>query len=318
MDIILSPKKNLVLDASMLSTYCGCARNADLRFNSNLVPIAGKSNALESGSLVHTNLEYYARNRINGFSRAQSISAGMAAMQEYYHGCKECKQNDINNLEGCERHKEPFLGCHNTPTDNEKYTTGYNWIVTTMEQYHEFYKNDSWTIAGVEQVIGKVLYEDDELRILWKAKIDRLVNRNDNRGLVSMDHKTMKQNRDSVSNNHQFMGQCLVTDQREVIIDKIGFQTSLKPDEKFIRKSQSYSADRLLEWQGFILPQWGYKWLNSFESGVWEPNFNQCESKYGFCQFYKEICSADRGMREENLRIHFKVGKKWDPQSAEV
>ena len=115
MDIILAPKKNLVLDASMLSTFCGCARNADLRFNSNLVPIAGKSNALESGSLVHTNLEYYARNRINGFSRAQSISAGMAAMQEYYHGCKECKQNDINNLEGCERHKEQFLGCHNTP-----------------------------------------------------------------------------------------------------------------------------------------------------------------------------------------------------------
>lgn len=319
MDIISTPKKNIVLDASMFSTFAGCERNADLRFNHHLVPQSGKSNSLETGSLVHTNLEYFGRNKMNGFSRTQCISLGFAAMEEYYTGCKECKLNESAQptIDGCERHKEPFLGCHNTGLESEGYNIGYNWVVTTMEQYYEKYKNDSWSIGGVEQVVSKVLYEDDEIRILWKAKIDMLIDMNIGKGLMSMDHKTMKQNRESVSNNHQFMGQCLVTNQREVVIDKIGFQKTLKPDEKFKRTIQGYSADRLLEWQEFILPQWAYKFLGCSESGVWTPNFNQCESKYGFCQFYKEICSVDRGMREENLKIYFKQGKPWDPQSAE-
>lgn len=319
-DIILPPKKNIILDATMLSSFAGCARLADFRFNRNLVQIGGKSNAMETGSLVHTNLEFFGHNKMNGFNRAQSMAAGFAAMEEYYYGCKECKLNDakLPPIQGCERHKDSYLGCQNTPLENEKYTIGYQWVVETMQQYYDHYKNDSWTIKGVEQVVKKILYEDDEIRILWKAKIDWLLDQNNSLGLISMDHKTMKQNRESVTNNHQFMGQCLVTDQREMIIDKIGFQTSLEPSEKFKRQPQGYSADRLLEWQSFVLPQWVYKFLGCEETGVWEPNFNQCETKYGFCNFYKEICSVDRNMREENLRLYFKEGRPWDPQSSEI
>lgn len=317
MDIIPPKKKNISIDASTLSTYAGCPRNADLRFNQLMVPASGKSNSLECGSICHANLEFFGKNKINGFTRAQCISSGFAAMEEYYHGCPECKRAEIAGT-ACERHKTDYwLGCPNVPLESEDYDIGYNWLVTTMEQYYEKYKNDSWNIRAVESVEQKVLYEDDEIRVLWKSKIDALIDKNDGRGLFSMDHKTMKQNRDSVSNNHQFMGQCLVTGQSSIIINKIGFQKSLKPDEKFIRKEQSYSSARLLEWQSFILPQWAYKLLNSYESNVWEPNFNQCESKYGKCQFYKDVCSVDPAMREENLRLFFRVGKPWDPQSSE-
>lgn len=313
MDIIEQPKKNIVLDASMLSTYTGCARHADLRYNGLWVPASGKSNSLESGSLCHINLEFFGHNKINGFKREQCISAGFAAMDEYYHGCKECKAHEVNESIVCERHKDPWLGCPNVPLENDKYEIGYNWIVKTMEQYYQHYINDSWKIVAVERVVSDILYEDDDIRVLWKAKIDMLIDRNDGRGIFSMDHKTMKQDRASVSNNHQFMGQCLVTNQRSMIVDKIGFQTSLKADEKFKREERSYTSDRLLEWQSFILPTWAYKFLANVESGVWEPNFNSCETKYGRCQFYEHVCSVDTGMREEAIKMHFKKGKEWNP-----
>ena len=50
------------------------------------------------------------------------------------------------------------------------------------------------------------------------------------------------------------------------------------------------------------------------ETGYWPPNFNNCENKYGWCQFH-EVCASNPDMRTEVLQANFKVGPQWNPQN---
>jgi PD-(D/E)XK nuclease superfamily protein len=267
-----------------------CARLTDFRFNHNLASIEGKSNSIEVGSLVHHVLEIYYKLKIeNKLSNLDCISQAIESGRKYY--------SELQNV----------------PLDDQQYQTGLNRALEVCNEYFEYYRNDHWTPLSVEQVKGKVIYEDNDLRVLWKAKIDLEVDTN--QGIYPVDHKTMKQRRDTVSLNNQFMGQCIVMDTRSTIINKIGFQTSLKPSEKFMRVVVSYTKDRLEEWCNEIVPFYANLYLQYAEMNNWPPNFTHCENKYGVCQF-KDVCEADRTMREEVIRMNFKVIDKWDVQNV--
>lgn len=278
---VLIQKKNLILDATLLSTLMSCPRLFDFRFNHDLQSLNGKSVSLEMGSIVHAGLENYYQNVINGIPKETSVANSLIAAKEYSLSA------EVKNSSGDD----------------------ISLALSTLEQYYEFYRNDHWTPLFVETTKGRVIYEDDEIRILWKAKFDLGVDTN--AGIYPVDHKTMKQRRDTLSLNNQFMGQAILMNTRTVIINKVGFQTSLKPHEKFTRVPIQYSADRLLEWQSEILPYWAKKWLMYAESEYFPPNFTHCENKYGFC-IMKEVCESDRNMREDTIKMNFYKGDKWD------
>ena len=316
-DIIPQVKKNIILDATLLTSIMECGRKTDLRFNHSLVQMSGKSNSLECGSIVHKVLEVYYDSLSKGFKRDLAIANGMTAGELYIKGCPHCSEfipSDGIDKPPCLHGINEYPGVKNTPMESEGYKTGWKYVLSTCEQYFEHYKNDFWTPIETEIVKREVLFEDDSIRIMWKAKLDLTVDTN--QGIYPVDHKTMKQRRDTLSINNQFIGQCLIMKTRSVIINKIGFQTSLKPEEKFTRAMVSYSADRLLEWQSEILPYWAYQLLNMSESDYWPTNFTNCESKYGNCM-YTGVCEADRGMREEELKLHFIPTVKWDPSNDE-
>jgi hypothetical protein len=314
---ILIPKKNIILDATLLTSIMTCGRFTDLRQNHSFVQITGKSNSLECGSIVHKALEVFYDSMSKGFKRDLAISNGMAAAELYIKGCQFCTDfipSDELDKPKCGHPPNEYPGVKNTPPDSEGYQTGWRWVLQTLIEYFDFYKNDYWVPLETEVVKRKILFEDDEIRILWKAKLDLIADTN--QGIYPIDHKTMKQRRDSLSLNNQFTGQCLVMGVNRVIINKIGFQKSLKPAEKFTRDVMSYSNDRLMEWQSEILPFWAYQLISYSEADHWPPNFTNCENKYGLCIFTK-VCEAERSQREEELKKNFIVGPKWDIENLD-
>jgi hypothetical protein len=327
-DIPMTGKKNVIMDATILTTLMNCARSADFRFNMNLHSIHGKSNSLEVGSTVHKYLETYYGSIIKGLERKKAHEFGMAAGELYVRGCHSCTDfvpthnhpdGEVCNEECvkkpiCGHPPNEYPGLKNTPPDNEGYKVGWKWALESCEQYNAFYANDHWVPLEVEVVKSRIIYEDDEIRVLWKAKFDLVSDTN--QGIFPIDHKTMKQRRATTRLNNQFMGQCLLQGTRNVIINKFGFQTTLKPNEKFERAPVSYSAGQLTEWYSETVPFYAKLLLMYAETGYFPPNFSNCDGKFGRCPF-AEVCEADASMREEELKRLFIVGPEWNPTNTE-
>lgn len=292
---------NVIFDSQMLTSQMECPRKCDYTFNGDWQSKRGKGNALEVGSFIHTILEFHYKSIMAGNGRVKAIEEGFAAGAEY---CKPYSPSNIYITD------PDHIGLENTPEEGDSKVTGIAEAIKTMEQYFDFYRNDVWTPIGVEEVRGNLIYEDSDLRVIWKAKYDLIVDTN--AGIHSVDHKTMKQRKDTVALNNQFIGQCVLLKSRNVIIDKIGLQKTLKPEEKFTRPVISYSADIMAEWVNEIVPYYARMYAAYREAGYYPPNYTHCENKFGTCKYYEDVCRNDRSMREESLRLFFVKGKKWD------
>jgi hypothetical protein len=292
---VMIKKDNVILDATVLTSLMACERYVDFRFNKNLVPASGAGNPIEAGLVVHKILEEYAKAIIDGKVRQTAIDIGMQAGQELAASQENIPQDNIKD----ERGKLKIVG--------------YTWIMETMHQYFKFWSSDSWTPISSEEVKRTLVYEDDDIRVLWVSKLDRMVDTY-KQGVMPLDHKTMKQNRDPILLNNQFMGQCISAKGVRMCVDKIGFQTSLKPEDKFLRQIMGYTREQLGE-QIQTIAYYAKYLVDLNKHGYYPPRYIYCD-KYNGCIF-RRVCESVPSDRERMLRLNFVVADEWNPASGE-
>lgn len=293
-------QKIIAADSQRLDAIQSCAYMFDLKFNNSSVP-ATPADYLERGGLLHEMLSTYyklrqrrSRWQQNGKNHADIVESCIVAGRHF--GVKT--QLDIAEVE---------------------------YTIEIFMQYTDFWENDGWDnecIVGVEEVGSKVLYESEDLIILYEAKMDLITNLS---GRINpTDHKHSKSRRDPNQLANQFKGYCwflsndpiecekgykLYTGCNNITINEVGFQKTVKPVDKFRRHVLSFSDAILKEWV-INSVYWLKQALIWEEEGFFPQNFTSCD-KYSGCD-YKHVCTKDPGeYRDFILRKDF-VKRIWD------
>lgn len=287
-------KETITLDSQILNTISLCERRAKYAFIDSIAP-AEKGEALERGDLMHKMLEVY-----------ESLRCGLATFESDTWKLLSESGLALGTM-------EPFEAAH---AASQFFATKMNLAVSDVEeivkqfdQYVEFYKDDPWETLAVEAVGSKILYENDDYKFIYTFKIDRLA-RKDNL-IVPWDYKTSKKRSITSSLSNQFIGYAWATDSNYVVIDKIGFQKTLPPMERFQRVILSYDNERLAEWVNNAI-YWAdrYAYLLAYPETS-RMNLTSCD-KYSGCIF-RPICERAPSAREWIIDRDYRRIPTWDP-----
>lgn len=273
-----------VVDSQILNTATECARKAHYTFDKNLEPIV-KPDYFEKGDLVHQMLaEYYKLRKFRGrWSQNNKTHADIVQI---------C--NKIGRTAAVKMSLD-------VPTVEE--------VIRAFNEYTTYTANDGWdNIIAVEDIASKILYEDDNMIILYQGKIDLIISLT-NCPILPVDHKSSSKRSKPHFLSNQFQGYCWLLGVNNLIVNKIGFQKTLKDFEKFERHTLSYPPDIIAEWREIAI-YYLLKYIHDGEIGFYPPNYTSCD-KYSGCIF-EAVCRKSKDAREYKLTQLFTEREKWD------
>lgn len=280
--------RTIALDSQILNTVSMCARKVDLGFIKNWRPTE-KAEALEKGDLMHRMLKHYYVARKNGRTDLHNVIEEAVAI-----GRAATIEMDLNESTIDENIKQFTAYCH-------------------------YYNQDGWEPLEVEQSFSRELYRREDtpelegLSILYEGVIDLIAKTP--HGIFVIDHKTASRRSSPTRLSNQFMGYAWATGSHNVIVNRIGFQKTLKENERFQRLFLSYNDPLLIEWIQSAT-YWTEMLVSYIDSNYFPPNFTSCD-KYAGCIF-QEVCEAIPEVREFKLQSRFYVGEPWSPHTKEA
>jgi hypothetical protein len=181
--------------------------------------------------------------------------------------------------------------------------------IRVFRDYIEFYWSEPHEVLAVEQVGSKVMYEDDEFILLYETKIDLIVSLRQI-PVLPIDHKHSRRRGPVHDLSNQFIGYCWMLDVRNLMVNKIGFQTSLKNEEKFTRPLVSYPKPVIDAWVKNTI--WWVKMLRFHEkTGTWPQNLTSCD-KYSGCIFQPVCISVPENRVFKINQLFQRSEKPWD------
>jgi hypothetical protein len=180
-------------------------------------------------------------------------------------------------------------------------------VIKHFKDYAEFYTYDEWHPLAVEEVGSKVLYQDSDLKIYYNYKIDLIAEKG--HMVAPFDHKTGKMRKDPLSLSNQFIGYCYALGTNYIVMNKIGFQKTLPPAERFQRFIFNIDNNRIEEWKKNAI-WWLKRYAECIETNDYPMNLTSCD-KYSGCIF-RRVCEADPNDREYKLARDFDTIEKWD------
>lgn len=277
------------VDSQILNSIQSCARKTKLAFI-DCYQTPEKAEPLEKGDLMHKMLEVYYSLKLD------KPDFTTETWKELLNAGLEPTMPDIAVRAG--RFFSTQMSVDFDVVDE---------VIYQFTAYKQYYENDEWHPLAVEQVGSKVLYEDEDLKIVYNFKVDLLAEKG--KIVAPFDHKTGSRRHNPTSLSNQFIGYCYGLSLENILINKIGFQKTLKPNERFQRFLLIIDKDRTSEWV-----QNSIHWLKYLDhcnqTGEYPMNLTSCD-KYSGCVF-APICESDPGSREWKLERDFKHSEEWD------
>lgn len=294
------PQEIIAIDSQILSSYQSCPKLYDYKFLQNLRTVT-ISESLEKGGLMHKLLEIAYPMKMkdsllslpNRDNFKELIAAGFKIPETINHSV-------IRNFAMSAAHY--YAAKMSLPEDE------VNSISNHFKEYWDFYEQDTWNPLAVEEVGSKILYEDEELKIIWTFKVDMVAEQGNI--IAPFDHKTSKRRQEPHSVNNQFIGYCFGLNTNHIIINTIGFQKTLSPKERFNRFILTIDDDRIEEWRRNTV-FWIRKLRESHILNYFEMNLTSCDKYFG-CDFLS-ICESSPSGRLYKIERNFKVDEAWDP-----
>jgi len=270
-------RRIIAIDATMLNTLQMCAFKLNLQFIENLRGVT-KPHYLDEGSLIHLMLWMYYQLKREGIPFKDRVE------QAVLYGRTMSPSLDLS-MDACEQMYYQF------------------------KEYAKFREHENWTPLDFERPFSVVMYEDDKLTIIYEGIVDLIVHV-PGVGELCVDHKTMTRNSQLDRMSNQFMGYSWALGIKTVCINRIGFQKTLPPKERFTRPMVSYNSTRLEEWRQNTI--WWAKYADLLiQNKIFPMNQTSCD-KYGGC-FYREICLSQANARNFLAARDFKKGEVWAP-----
>lgn len=276
-------KLNLVFDMSKYDLFRLCEARYNYRHNLNIGKAGPKPQQMERGSLCHVGNELYYQALKDRIPYDRAVNMALSKIRE--------------------------AGVISTDLDNDT----INRCIDVMEEYYDYWQvaDQSFVINAVEQPFMFELYADDEVRIFLTGKIDLVAsdNRYENE---PYDHKTYDRTYDVGRMNNQFKCYAIATQSNYLTVNKIGFQKTLKPHERYVRTRLTFDPIILEEWKQNVITTILNNYVGCLAENKWPMNETSCEKFNRRCEFYS-ICDAS-GLPAKNWKINSDYVKlePWD------
>ncbi len=259
------PKKiNIVWDASQLDMFQLCDFRFYLRYVLNKGS-ASKAPQLDRGTLLHSGYEVYYKQLKEGIKPKIALPLALEKIKV------ESMEVDLD-LEIVSR------------------------IVEVAEENLSFweFEDQQFEILAVEEPIIYLLYEDDLIRIYMTGKIDLLVNwhvaANQYFPMLPIDHKSYDRKFPLKRLSNQFQNYCNATKSDHIRVNRVGFQTSLKSEEKHIRQFLTYDELMLEAWRENVVKM-AQRYVQCVAEQSWPMNLTSCDKYNRQCE-YINICES--------------------------
>jgi hypothetical protein len=274
-------KLNLVMDTSQYDMFRLCEQRYDFRYNKNkTLPV--KAKALDRGTLVHVACETYYESLKSGAKYDYAVNSALMKVKEAGVISSDLEPEEISR------------------------------ITTVMEEYFDFWRvaDQGIEIVSVEQPFLYVLHEDENIKIHMAGKIDLIYN--DNRYTnMPLDHKSFDRSYEVGRMGNQFKNYCTATKSDFLVVDKIGFQKTLKPVEKYLRVPLTFDRMILEQWKDNVVKVM-YHYLTCVAENYWPLNETSCDKFNRRCEYYEVCDSSGKEAKAFKLANNYITIDAWD------
>ncbi len=142
------------------------------------------------------------------------------------------------------------------------------------------------------------------------GKIDLIISDNRYENLP-VDHKSYERSFPTGRMSNQFKNYCYALQSNYLMVNKIGFQTTIPKDKKFLRIPLSYDHQYFARWKESMIASIEH-YVDCLVSDRWPMNETSCDKFNRRCEYYDVCDSSNVEAAEHKLMTLFIDGEPWD------